>query len=163
MKNEVPVRFVWGTFCRKAIIDKDTGSMSLIEIIPGLKSSVELHKSENSSEESSQLLIDLGEIDIVSTFEKKANSREELKLELELEAMFPASVGTKITISLFIDADNDYTFFKSHISRLAFPVPMIEGSYPYSVQFCYRFENQEIGKVELPILVSVTALKEELE
>lgn len=164
MENEAPVRFLWGTFCKKAIIDRDTGSMSLIEIIPGLKSFVKLpYKNENSSEELSEILLDLGAFDVVSTFGKKVNSHEELNIELELEAIFPDLGGKEFKIPLFIEANNDYTFFQGHISKLAFVVPPVEGLHPYSIQFCYRFENQEIGKVELPIHVLVTASKEEIQ
>ena len=149
MDDVLPVKFAWGVFCRRTITDKETGELSIIDVVPALK--VEQINPPNLDVNNPKLLIGLGRMYVTALFQRVGNSDAEINEDLIVEFLQPDSeviyVNAKITIrSLEISA-----FINLNLGELILNVSSLQEFYDRKFEVAYKVRNQELGKILLPV------------
>jgi len=157
MDNNLQIKFCWGTFCRRVIIDKDTGEVSIIDIIPALN--VEQIFPTKPDNDNQKLIASLGKIYVAALFEKvdlpNTEINENLNIELLQTGLSPVSIQTNILIK----STESSTFINLNLGDLLFTTSSDISEYNFEV--IYRLKEQELGRVVMPVRVEFKSLDNE--
>lgn len=150
------IKFKWGVFCRRAIVDRESGETSLIDILPSLKTEVSFSSIQNIS--SDEVTLSLGRMSVASFFEKKLISEvsEAVEVNLNVKGSFPGVPLEPMDFPFSIDKGLNSSFFVLTLENPVLVVPKVEKISYYTCSFSYKLQGSEIGKVELPITVAIT-------
>jgi hypothetical protein len=155
MNNNPPIKFLWGTFCRRAIVDRETQETSIIDIMPGLK--LEIAKPAQNTDHAS-LLLNLNKMAVVALFNKLDGSDSQVDEILNVEISTPGSETQTFSIPIIINHDKNNTFVNIILdpaTLLITPTEQIDPNYIFEVN--YKLQNQHLGKVSLPVEVKYLA------
>ncbi len=104
MDNNLPVKFLWGVFCRRVITDRDTGEISMIDIMPALN--LEQIVPIKIDDKIPEFSINLGKSYVTALIEKSDFDGHEINKELSIEfvqsGLKSVFVKTKKSEFLFI-------------------------------------------------------------
>jgi len=157
MDNNLQIKFSWGTFCRRVIIDKDTGEVSMIDIIPALNvEQIFPVKPENDNQ---KLIASLGKIYVVALFEKVDLLNAEINKNLNIELLQTGLPPTSIQTNVLIKSTESSAFINLNLGDLLFTTSLDVSEYNFEV--IYRVEEQELGRVVMPIKVKFKLLDNE--
>ncbi|PZO42139.1 MAG: hypothetical protein DCF19_07810 [Pseudanabaena frigida] len=151
MNNTSPISFLWGTFCRRAIVDRDTQETSIIDIMPGLK--LEIAKPPQNTD-NPNILLNLNKMTVVAVFNKLGGSDTQVDEILNVEISTPGSETQNFSIPLIINNDKNNTFVNIILDPATLLITSNEQIYPdYIFEVNYKLKNQHLGKVSLPVEV----------
>jgi hypothetical protein len=149
----MPIKFKWGVFCRRAIVDRESGEASLIDILPAIKTDISFDSAESKSE---KITASLGRMFVASLFEKELPF-EHLDVSLSLEGSFPGIQLEPIDLPFVIEKESNASFFILSLENPALVLPKAEGVSNHICFFSYKVKGNELGRVELPVTVTITA------
>ncbi len=156
MEQDIPIQFLWGTFCRKAIVDKATGSASVIEIVNGLQTTLKLpNNRENLSDSFPNVLVQLGELSTIAVFEKKIEFAKETNINLRAEIIFPGVEIPIVDIPVFIGTNQAHNHAIFNMANPYISVTPNDSISIYRGQVIYRFNEIEIAKISVSIVLDV--------
>ena len=157
MDNNLQIKFSWGTFCRRVIIDKDTGEVSMIDIIPALNvEQISLIKLENDNQ---KIISSLGKFYVAALFEKVGLPDAEIKEDLNIELLQTGLPSTSIQTDILIKSTQSSAFLNLDFGDLPLTASLDISEYNFEV--IYRVKEQELGRVVMPIRVKFKLLDNE--
>lgn len=157
MDNNSQIKFSWGAFCRRVIIDKDTGEVSLIDIIPALNvEQVSPIKLENDNQ---KLIGALGQIYVASLFEKVEWSDTDINEKLNIELLQTGLPSLSMQADILIKNIESSTFLNLNLGNLPLTTSLDISEYNFEV--IYRLKEQELGRVVMPVRVKFKLLDNE--
>lgn len=158
MDNNSQIKFSWGTFCRRAIIDQNTGEMSIIDIVPALK--VEQVVPFNLDSDNLKLSIPLGTMYLTSVFQRLDDSDNEISEDLSIEFSQTGLPFVVIEVKAFIRNTDSSIFINLDLKGLLLTITSLDVS-SYSFEVIYRVHGQELGRLILPVAVKFKLLGNE--
>ena len=154
MNNNSPINFLWGTFCRRAIVDRDTQETSIIDIMTGLK--LEIVKPPQNTD-NSNILLNLNKMAVVAVFNKLGGSDTQVDEILNVEISIPGSEIQTFSLPIVISNDKNNAFVNVILDPANLLITSTEQIYSnYIFEVNYKIKNQHLGKVSL--LVEVKCL-----
>jgi hypothetical protein len=157
MEQDLPVQFLWGTFCKKAIIDRETQALSVIEVVPSLQSSLQLpNMQESYSGSLPNLFISLGNLTAVAMFEKKTEPTKETKINLRAEMIFPGVDLPIIELPFYLDPNQTHGYAILNLENPYISVNPNEVISNYNCQIIYRINEIEVAKTDLFVNLKIT-------
>lgn len=151
MNNNPPINFLWGTFCRRAIVDRDTQETSIIDIIPGLK--LEIAKPPQNTD-NPNILLNLNKMAVVAVFNKLGGSDTQVDEILNVEVSTPGSEAQTFSVPIIINNDKNNTFLNIVLDPATLLITSTEQIYSnYIFEVNYKLKTQHLGKVTLPVEV----------
>jgi hypothetical protein len=158
MNNKLPIKFSWGVFCRRVITDKETGEASIIDIIPALKlEQVFPIKVDNDNP---RILLPLGQIYATTLFERSDLSENEINQHLNIEFLQLGQESILIEANILMRSTEFSTFINLNLGDLPLAVSPVLGVSDYTFEIIYRVNDQELGKVILPVKVEFKSLED---
>jgi hypothetical protein len=168
MSREPLIKFVWGTFCRKAIVDKETNDTSIIDLLPGLQVSIPLASSfgidadsvESLPNDSKVIWVAIGKITLLSEFSRQQeettnNYLEKIREELNIELLLPDLDKQIVDVSILIEDGKTSTYSILVLDSVNIAVPSQAGSYQRNIEIIYKIEDLELGRVKLPVAIYI--------
>lgn len=157
MDNNLQIKFSWGTFCRRVITDKDTGEVSMIDIIPALNvEQIFPIKLENDNQ---KIIASLGKIYIAALFEKVGLPDAEINENLNIELLQTGLPSASIQTDILIKSTEFSTFINLNLGDLLLTTSSDISEYNFEV--IYRVKEQELGRVVMPVRVKFKLLDNE--
>ncbi|TYQ25557.1 hypothetical protein PseudUWO311_15130 [Pseudanabaena sp. UWO311] len=154
MDNNLQIKFSWGTFCRRVIIDKDTEEVSLIDIIPALNvEQVSQIKLENDNQ---KIIASLGQVYVAALFEKVDCSDDEINEKLNIELLQTGLPSVSMQVDILIKSIESSTFLNLNLGNLLLTTSLDISEYNFEV--IYRLKEQELGRVVMPVRVKFKLL-----
>ena len=155
MNNDLPIKFSWGTFCRRAIVDRETQETSIIDIMPGLK--LEIAKPPQNID-NPNILLNLNKMAVVALFNKLGSSDIQVDEILNVEISTPGNEAQTFSVPIIINNDMNNTFVNIILDPATLLITSTEQIYSnYIFEVNYKLKNQLLGKVSLPVEVKYLA------
>lgn len=156
MDKKLPIKFLWGVFCHKAITDQDTGEVSLISVTPSLKIDVVRIETNDLNPK-----INIGRLHAVALFERLNNSTIEINENVTIE-IFQSGFETRIIEGkIVIESTDNSIFVNVKLEGVFLNVSSIQDSSDYSFEIIYKIQDQQLGKIVLPVKVKFKSLDSE--
>ena len=155
MDKKLPIKFSWGIFCQKAITDQDTKEVSMISVIPSLK--IDVGRIETIVPEPN-INIGLGSLHAVALFERLANSTSRISEDVTIEILQPSFEARKIEGEIVVEPTEDSIFVNVKLEGVFLSVSSQKSS-NYSFEVIFKFKNQQLGKIVLPVKVKFESLE----
>jgi hypothetical protein len=143
----MPISLVWSIFCRRAIIDRDTGQCSIIDMIPSLKvegpfSSLFLHNN-------TVRYIGLGDITLISLFSRTDDLENDFTSNAEVELLVPRSPIQKFNYSILFQNNNLFTYSIINLNDLVYTIlPSDVFPIEESISMNHKFKDIHIKNLE---------------
>lgn len=157
MDNNLPIKFSWGTFCRRAVIDEQTKEISAIDITPALR--VELVQFQLDAN-NARIPISLGRIYAIALFERVDNSNNEINESINIEVVQTGFNSLPIEGKITIKSTESSEFVNLNLENLVLNISSEKSSNNYSFEVIYKLHNQELGKIVLPVKVELKSLED---
>jgi hypothetical protein len=139
----MPISLVWSIFCRRAIIDRDTGQCSIIDIIPYLK--IEGPFSSLFLQNNTVSYIGLGDITLISLFSRTDDLENDFTSNSEVELLIPRNPIQKFNYSILFQAHNAFTYSIINLNDLVYTLlPSDVFPIEESISMDYKFKNIDI-------------------
>ena len=158
MDNNSQIKFSWGTFCRRAITDQNTGEMSIIDVVPALE--VEQVVPLNVNSDDLKVPIPLGTMYLTSVFKRLDDSDNEISEDLSIEFSQTGLPSVLIEVKAFKRSTDSSVFINLDLQGLLLIVTSLDVS-RYSFEVVYRVRDQELGRLILPVVVKFKLLNDE--
>ncbi|MEI6327701.1 MAG: hypothetical protein WCP16_00610 [Pseudanabaena sp. ELA645] len=158
MDNNSQIKFSWGTFCRRAITDQNTGEMSIIDVVPALE--VEQVVPLNVNSDDLKVPIPLGTMYLTSVFKRLDDSDNEISEDLSIEFSQTGLPSVLIEVKAFMRSTDSSVFINLDLQGLLLIVTSLDVS-RYSFEVVYRVRDQELGRLILPVVVKFKLLNDE--
>ena len=158
MSNDFPLKFSWGLFCHTAITDKDTGQVSIINIIPSLK--IEQIKDFNLDSNNPNILLSLGKMFVVGLFERLNNLGSEINESLDIELLQVGLPTVVVPAKISIKKTEYSAFINLNCEDLILNISPLQDIADYKFEVIYKNKNQELGRVILPVEVIFKSIEE---
>ena len=159
MSNSLPIKFSWGLFCRRAIIDKDTGELSAIDIIQALTVE-QIDVITEILNPNTNIAISLGNLHAIAFFEREDDSIDEinelLNFELTQSGFSTSSFAGEITLK----SSEPSTFINLKLGSLVLNGSMQIPEYTFTVGL--KIRDCYLAKLVLPVKVKFKLLGQEL-
>jgi hypothetical protein len=154
MNNNPSIEFLWGTFCRRAIVDRETQETSIIDIIPSLK--FEIAKPPQNTD-NPNILLNLNKMAVVAVFNKLGGSDIQVDEILNVEISTPGSETQTLSLPIVINNDKTNAFVNVILdpATLITSTEQIYSNHIFEVN--YKIKNQHLGKVSLLVEVKCLA------
>ncbi|HBC40887.1 MAG TPA: hypothetical protein DCZ88_03010 [Pseudanabaena sp.] len=159
MDNNLPVKFLWGVFCRRVITDRDTGEISMIDIMPALN--LEQIVPIKIDDKIPEFSINLGKSYVTALIEKSDFDGHEINKELSIEFVQSGLKSVFVKTNLNIRSTDNSTFVNLDLRDLILTINSLDYDFDYSFEVIYRIQEQELGRVKLPVKVKFKALEDE--
>lgn len=158
MDNNLPIKFSWGVFCRRVIIDKETGEASIIDIIPALK--LEQIFPIKVDNDKPNVFLPLGQIYATTLFERLDLPENEINEHLSIEFLQSGQESIFIEANVLIKTMQFSAFINLNLGNLPLVVSPLLGVFDYTFEIIYRIKDQELGRIILPVKVEFKSLED---
>lgn len=152
MDKKLPIKFSWGVFCHKAITDQDTGEISLISVIPSLKIDVVRTEVNDLNK------INIGKLHAIALFERLDNSSIEINENITIEVLQSGFEARIIKGKIFIEPTDNSIFVNVKLEAVFLNASSIQDSSNYAFEVIYKIQDQQLGKIILPVKVKFKSL-----
>ncbi len=148
-KEDCPIEFCWGTFCRLSLQEPGSQEFSLISVLPTLKAILQFKPGASKN-----LIVSLGPLCAYSVFRRKAGFEGELQVSLDVDIDFPEQKSLSKALLLFAREH------QSCQAIMKFMNPTINtnstlGTKEFSCQVTFRYGNNVLSTVKLPVAIEV--------
>ncbi|MFM7602369.1 MAG: hypothetical protein ACKO7R_14425 [Pseudanabaena sp.] len=158
MENNPKIKFSWGTFCRRVIIDKETSEVSIIDVVPALN--IKQVAPIKLGPESPNIIISLGRIYVTALFEKLDSFNTDVNETLNIEFSQIGLKSASFKADVLIKETELTTFINLDFGDLPLVVPSSLDVFNYNFEVIYRVKTQEIGRVVLPVRAEFKLLED---
>jgi hypothetical protein len=162
LNPDVPILFIWGTLCRRAIIDRDNGDCSLISIIPAelrvQGAFTRLFNETQSTEYPPGGYLSLGPVTAVCNFRKRTPLKEKVDVQLQIEISIPRLNRQTLSQELNIPSNSGHGISILRFDEVTYPIFRTD-SFPIEdlIQVNYKFEDTVLGSLEIPLIIDDTS------
>jgi len=159
MNYNLPIEFLWGTFCRRGIVDSRTGTASMIDIIPGLRIASQIDAKTLALDHPQMLNIPFGNVAAFALFgrtnQNPSERQEKIAESLIVDFSIPGSGSQSSEIPILIEPEQDSTFVIFAFENASVSVPFEEGFYKQLFEVDYKLKEFDLGKINLPVYITV--------
>lgn len=154
IKTGCPVIFRWGTFCRSVLTDGENKTVHTV--LPAMKIIISVnpvHPEVPVPEMTPHISLPLGELALYAVFERSEGVEGEINVSLTPDFNLPLLEPKDIFLTL--SPEHTHYQLALRFDQINISVPTNTDEQVLCLACSFKYNNDEIGKVSLPIKVII--------
>jgi hypothetical protein len=147
---DLPIKFLWATFCKSVVTAQETGDININGVLTGLAAEGAVQVNPDGTI-AKNIAIQLGSVTVVAFFQRQLALDQEINADVDLEILIPTREPQTVQRPIKIEAEKDHAILNIKVEGVGYLLPNAEGSYSNVCTVRYLHEGQEIGRAELPV------------